>query len=90
MACVGAWERSIDHNIVRLSWLCYTGVALEVTSAGIAGKDSAATSRVWPETAIRLTHRIPSRNTRKPRWLLWLEDPSSDESRRAAAALRFQ
>src|SRR5271168_821414 len=24
----------------------------------------------------------------KPRWLLWLEDTSSDESRRAAAALR--
>jgi len=27
---------------------------------------------VWPETAIRLTHRNPS-VTWKPRWLLWLE-----------------
>ena len=45
---------------------------------------------VWPETAIRLNpHRIPSRTFRKPRWLLWLEGPSSDESRRAAAALRY-
>jgi hypothetical protein len=67
--------------------MCYTDCAFHKKNAGIAGKDSAATSRVWPETAIRLTHRTPSR--RKPRWLLWLEGPSSDRSRRAAAALRI-
>ena len=33
-------------------------------------------------------HRIPSLNVWKSRWLLWLEDASTDESRRAAAALR--
>jgi hypothetical protein len=43
---------------------------------------------VWPETAIHLSHRIPSPYVWKPRWLLWLEDTSTDESRRAAAALR--
>jgi hypothetical protein len=31
-------------------------------------------------------HTFPK--VRKSRWLLWLDDPSSDESRRAAAALR--
>src|SRR5690348_11697264 len=46
--------------------------------------------RVWPETAIRLSlHRNPSPVIWKPRWLLWLEDTSTDASRRAAAALRY-
>jgi hypothetical protein len=45
---------------------------------------------VWPETAIRLSPpQTFLYDFRKPRWLLWLEGPSSDESRRAAAALRF-
>jgi hypothetical protein len=43
---------------------------------------------VWPETAIRLFPPQTFLNDRKPRWLLWLEDTSTDESRRAAAALR--
>jgi len=34
-------------------------------------------------------HRKSSPEIRKSRWLLWLEDSSSDESRRAAAALRY-
>ena len=43
---------------------------------------------VWPETAIRLIPPHTFLNDRKQRWLLWLEDTSTDESRRAAAALR--
>ena len=35
-----------------------------------------------------LPHRRPSPKIGSPRWLLWLEDTSTDESRRAAAALR--
>jgi hypothetical protein len=44
---------------------------------------------VWPETAIRLFPPHTFLNDRKLRWLLWLEDSSTDKSRRAAAALRF-
>jgi hypothetical protein len=56
---------------------------------GIAGKDFSSCTEVWPETAIRFPHRIFLDEFWKPRWLLWLEGPSSDESRRAAAALRY-
>jgi hypothetical protein len=71
--------------------LCYSLVALVKNGAGIAGKDS---EWIWilardceppypPQTFYK------SLNAQKPRWLLWLEASSSDESRRAAAALHL-
>jgi hypothetical protein len=63
--------------------------------AGIAGKDF----RIPEISGQRLrqpSHRRPLQLIgpnfgpvrKKTRWLLWLEDTSTDESRRAAAALR--
>jgi hypothetical protein len=60
------------------------------TGAGIAGKDFRAGFGVWPETARGLSTADLLQDTfKKTRWLLWLEDTSTDESRRAAAALRI-
>lgn len=66
------------------------------TGAGIAGKDFRAGFGVWPETANRLSTADLLQGffrnlnfKKKTRWLLWLEDTSTDESRRAAAALRI-
>jgi hypothetical protein len=60
-------------------------------SAGIAGKDV----RVVRECLARdCDSPLPPQpgfdSHKKLRWLLWLEDTSMDESRRAAAALRNQ
>ncbi len=62
---------------------------LDKKSTGIAGKNSSWTSEFGQRLRFASLHRRPSLAIWKPRWLLWLEDTSTDESRRAAATLRY-
>jgi hypothetical protein len=80
--------RAAPHPSTRCAILVLRSIK---TDAGIAGKDFRAGYGVWPETARGLSTADLLQDTfkKKTRWLLWLEDTSTDESRRAAAALRI-
>lgn len=83
------WEWQTRKAIRSLLSMCYTDSASGRMDAGVAGKDLLQDSGLARDCGPPYPTAYFPAYLRKPRWLLWLDGPSTDRPRRAAATLRY-